>query len=75
MVTGFAMTAVISAFAMTAGIPGVSVILPIASAFGIVELFDHATFWSISYTAGYLVSVAYFGKYFWTGGNYHLRQL
>jgi len=64
MVTGFVMAAVISAFAMTAGIPGVSVILAIVSAVGIVELFDHAIFWSISYAAGYFVSLAYFGKYF-----------
>lgn len=64
MVVCFVMAAVLSAIVTSVGMPWLSIIVLVASIIGVIELLENAPYWSIAYSAGFILSIILFGKYF-----------
>lgn len=64
VVVSFVAAAILSAWVNSLGMPWMSVIILAVSIIGVIELFENTPYWSIGYSAGYLLSIIWFGKYF-----------
>ncbi len=64
MVTGLVSAAIVTAVANAFGAPWVAVLFTLVSIAAVAAMFENATFWSISYSFGYLVCIILFGQYF-----------